>query len=189
MSKCPICGAENPPETSSCHRCGFSLGGVAWPDIPSVKVSEAADGPPASDLPESTSPSPVLEDVEEIARSVTKSPEAKVHLDRVGAELPAMDVPSSRCIDELPQDRPHADSECEGTRAAAFVEVPSRPGQMAQPSDWKEEWRRKRRKPIPTGQIIPILIGASVGLLVSIVFVYIARDSGSSTFNRGHVHH
>jgi hypothetical protein len=56
--KCSICSAENPPDATSCHQCGFSLGlsHPAWPDFPTLDVPEPAETPAWPELPEIEAP-------------------------------------------------------------------------------------------------------------------------------------
>jgi hypothetical protein len=56
--KCPICNIENPPDNSSCQKCGFglSLGGPTWPDSPMAEIPESAGVRPSRELLEATAP-------------------------------------------------------------------------------------------------------------------------------------
>lgn len=56
--KCSICNAENPPDATSCHQCGFSLGlsHPAWPDSATFDVPEPAEMPAWPELPEIEAP-------------------------------------------------------------------------------------------------------------------------------------
>jgi len=56
--KCSICNTENPPDATSCHQCGFSLGlsHPAWPDFPTFDVPEPAEMPAWPELPEIEAP-------------------------------------------------------------------------------------------------------------------------------------
>ena len=63
--KCSICNAENPPEATSCHQCGFSftLSQPAWPEFPTVDVPEPVDTSLWPDVPEIDIPLPPEEPV------------------------------------------------------------------------------------------------------------------------------
>lgn len=63
--KCSICNAENPPEATSCHQCGFSLSlsQPAWPDFPTVDVPEPVDVPQWPEVPQIDIPLPPEEPV------------------------------------------------------------------------------------------------------------------------------
>jgi len=59
--KCSICNAENPPDATSCHRCGFSfsLGQPTWPEFPTIEVPDLGDAIQWPEPPEiETSPAP-----------------------------------------------------------------------------------------------------------------------------------
>jgi hypothetical protein len=56
---CPICNTANPPEATSCTKCGFSLGlGQAdWPTFPTIEMPE---GTGEIEWPESQAPLPPI---------------------------------------------------------------------------------------------------------------------------------
>jgi hypothetical protein len=56
--KCSICNAENPPDATSCHQCGFSLGlsQPTWPEFPAFDVPQPAEMPVWPELPKIEAP-------------------------------------------------------------------------------------------------------------------------------------
>ena len=95
--KCSICNAENPPDATSCHQCGFSfgLGQPVWPDFPTVEVPEIDDVVQwPEEFPEIEAP-PVLSGPEiawpednVLTTSIEIEPTPPLHSDVVTEETP-----------------------------------------------------------------------------------------------------
>ena len=134
--KCPICGAENPPDADSCQGCGFSLSlsTVDWPEFPSIDLSSLSSEPPGQDeveeprAPEQDAPSTGEPTDDEMARE---------HIAR-GFEAIREDMPDQARW-ELEQARDLADDEkiahmAQGQLAALAEEEFSTPDPIPPPS-------------------------------------------------------
>jgi len=149
--KCPICNAENVPDASNCHQCGFSLslGQAAWPDFPAIEMPDPLEieiqpAPPEivpiDDTPQEAKVESV-EDAVEIVAAKAPPPEqpsdddlAREHVTR-GFEAIRQRMPDQAQW-ELEQARDLADSEeiahmaqsqLEELASAAAPIVPRRP--------------------------------------------------------------
>jgi hypothetical protein len=73
--KCSICNAENPPEATICHQCGFSLtlSQPAWPDFPTVDIPKPIDTPMWPEVPPIDVPPPPKEPVWPESGDLTKT--------------------------------------------------------------------------------------------------------------------